>query len=214
MSTEMPAERMVGDLALAIHEGHISPGEPLPAPERLMASYDVPPATVTEALNRLSATGIITGDASQGRVAAVALTSTARQALHVMAAPAMCRRLAEMPVRPRLFVDPEALQAAIEAFLGAGRRALRGGLTERDADLVAAARNILRDGSQISRAGGAFAPRWDADGRSAGPASADWPVTVKGGVAAAATRSGSASRSRVAASRPAAGKAAAPRPGP
>jgi hypothetical protein len=49
-STETPAERIAGDLALAAAQGL-----PAPTAERLAEAYDVPPATVTAAMGRLTA---------------------------------------------------------------------------------------------------------------------------------------------------------------
>ena len=193
MSTETPAELIAGDVALAIRQGHIEPGEPLPSPERLAASYDELRATAEGALIRLSRAGVIGGDASQGTFVAPELTGVASQALDVMAAPAMCRWLAAAPAGGRgLYDDPEALQAARERFLAADRRALRGELTERDAGLVAAARKILRAGGQPpSGQLGAPGTRLDLLLAGAGwAAAAAWPVAVTGGLAAAATSPG------------------------
>jgi hypothetical protein len=211
-STESPA----GDLALAIHEGAITAGDPLPPPARLMAKYDVPPATVMAALERLSLVGVIGGDAGQGSFAALELTGQARQVLDIMAAPAMCRRVAAMPGgRLGPFAAREVLQSASERFLAVARRALRGELTERDAPAVAAAREILAVGSQPAAAqrGGPGSRRVGPG--SAGrrwPGSAEWPATAGDGVAAAGPRNGGAGR--VSAGRRAAGPAPASRRAP
>ena len=145
-STEAPAELIAGDLALAIREGHIRPGEPLPAADRLMASYHVPPAAVSAALGRLSRAGVIDGDPDQGMFAQELGSGEPRQALDVLAVPALCRRLASTPaVVTGPHFDPAALHQASEIYLSAGRRAIRNGLTNDDARLVAAARDLLDD---------------------------------------------------------------------
>ena len=215
-STETPAERIAGDIALAIHQGEIRPGGPLPPAERLMASYDVPRATVTAALDKLSRAKVIGGDAGQGAFAAPELTGMTRQVLDIMAAPAMCRCLAAMPgggLGP--FAAPDILQSASERFLAAARLMLRDGLTERDAALGMAARSILKVGSQTAAAQqGGPGSRGTGPG-SAGqhwPGAAEWPATAVDGVAAAATLNGGTGR--VAAPRRAAGPAPASRRAP
>ncbi len=92
-STEAPAELIAGDLALAIRERHIRPGEPLPSADRLRTSYDVPPATVSAALDRLSRAGVIRGGPDEGMYAHELGSGGSRQALDVLAVPALCRRL-------------------------------------------------------------------------------------------------------------------------
>jgi DNA-binding transcriptional MocR family regulator len=208
MSTEAPAERIAGDLALAMHEEQIRPGERLPPAERLMASYDVPPATVMAALERLSLAGVTTGDAGQAFAASV-LTGPARQALSVLAAPAMCRRLAQAASGGGLLDDPEVLLAASEAYLAAGRRALRGPLTGRDAGVVEAAEKLLEAGSRPARPGATLLGLRDSAARSPGPRAADWPAPAADGVAAAAAGSPTARPGRGTALRRAAGQAPA-----
>jgi hypothetical protein len=101
--------------------------------------------------------------------------------------------------------DPSALQQVSEKYLFAGRRVLRGGLTERDAPLVTGARQLLR-----AAAGKGPPPPWEKSPAAAGtpgqgPAALDWPPTADG-IAAPPAR---AARSR----RPAARPRRPPRPG-
>jgi hypothetical protein len=195
-STEAPAELIAGDLALAIREGHIKPGEPLPSADRLMDSYGVPPATVTAAFGGLSRAGVIRGDPDQGMFAQDLGSDGRRQALDVLAVPALCRRLAAMPaVVTGPHFDPAALHQASEIYLSAGRRAIRNGLTNSDARLVTAARDLLDDDAGQN----APPPPWNrpraADGTLRQRAAAlDWPSTAANGIDAAPTRTARAPR--------------------
>ena len=204
-STEVPAELIAGDLALAIREGHIRPGEPLPSAGRLVASYHVPPATVSAALGRLSRAGVIGGDPDQGMFAQELGSGGPRQALDVMAVPALCRRLASTPaVVTGPHFDPAALRQASEVYLSAGRRARdRHGLTNDDARLVAAARDLLDDAAGKN----APPPPWDRPPAAGGtlkqrPAGLDWPATATDGIAAAPARTARSPRPLARPSRP------------
>lgn len=65
-STETPAERIAGDLALAIHQGLIRGGERLPSQTKLMKSYKVAMGTAASALAKLSAAGLTRGETGRG----------------------------------------------------------------------------------------------------------------------------------------------------
>jgi hypothetical protein len=187
MSTEVPAERIAGDLALAFREGRIRPGEPLPASERLAAVYQVPLPVAGQALRRLSLAGLIRGGADQGTFVRGQVDARSGLALDVMAVPALCRRLEAAPgAVPGRASYRAALQRVSEAYLSAGRRAIRGGLTGQDERLAAEARRFLAAGGQ---AGAPPPPPWErppAAGGTPGPAAGalEWPGTVAVGLAA------------------------------
>jgi DNA-binding transcriptional regulator YhcF (GntR family) len=93
--TETPAERIAGDLALAIHQGLIRPGEKLPSQSKLMDSYGVAVGTVSSALAKLQAAGLIRTAVGVGTFAEDPDRLWHSSAvLDIMAAAAMCRDLA------------------------------------------------------------------------------------------------------------------------
>lgn len=92
---ETPAERIAGDLALAIHQGLIRAGEKLPSQSKLMDSYGVAMGTVSSALGKLQAAGLIRASVGVGTFAEDPDRLWHNSAvLDVMAAAAMCRSLA------------------------------------------------------------------------------------------------------------------------
>jgi len=153
----------------------------------------VPPATATAALNRLTLAGVIRGDPGQAMFAREQASSS--QVLAILAVPALCRRLAAMPgTGPH--ADPAALQRVSEEYLSAGRRAIRSGLTEHDAHLVAEARHLLRAAEKITPPSPPRGrPRSAGGGTlSQGPAALDCPGTIADGIAAASARTAVSSR--------------------
>lgn len=169
-----------------------------------MASYHVPPATVSAALGRLSRAGVIDGDPDQGMFAQELGSGEPRQALDVLAVPALCRRLASTPaVVAGPDFDPAALHQASEIYLSAGRRAIRNGLTNDDARLVTAARDLLDDAARKN----APPPPWNRPPAAGGtlkqrPVGLDWPATAANGIAAAPTRTARSPRPPARPSRP------------
>ena len=100
-SPETPAERIAADLALAIHQGLIRPGERLPSQTRLMKSYEVAMGTAASALAKLAAAGLIRGEPGRGTFAMDPDRLFHRSpVLDVMAAASMCRRLAALSFGP------------------------------------------------------------------------------------------------------------------
>jgi hypothetical protein len=215
-STETPAEQIAGDIALAIYQGDIGPGRPLPSRERLMSSYDVPPPTVERALQRLFMAGISTYDGG----ALVASGPAGDDMVAVMAAAAMCRRLAVAASGPGPIADPEVLHAASEQFLAAARRGLPSGrLADDDVRLAGPARELLQAGHDLARSlvwGTAPASRHsprEPGGRTRVVLAGDgWPASARDGVTAAAAR-GPARRAAAPGPRPAArGSRSGPHP--
>ena len=111
-----------------------------------MASYQVPPDTVSAALGRLTGAGL----------SMVTLTRECSRwiwAVSVPGGPWASRRLPRSAAALRRtpvvvtgqHFDPAALHQASEIYLSAGRRAIRNGLTNDDARLVTAARDLLDD---------------------------------------------------------------------
>jgi hypothetical protein len=130
-STEVPAERIAGDLALAEREGAV----PLPSAKQLEAVYQVPPATVSAALGRLDGSWPPGGGAAQGRHAG---TWTL-----LLAAAAMCRRIeAFADNRPAELVEV----LGQEALASAGEFAR----LQREQFLVAARRRRAAEGDQLA----------------------------------------------------------------
>jgi hypothetical protein len=139
-STETPAERIACDVALAIYEG----ASPLPSPQQLTAAYDVPPATVAAAEDRLAA-------------ARLAVSAEDGGAMQLLAAAAMCRRLNTLLGRHA--INPihiagygtvedagQAVQVVAEQFLMAARRPGAGS----DEYLGAKAQEILELGTGLT----------------------------------------------------------------
>jgi hypothetical protein len=92
--TETPAERIAGDLALAIHQQLIRPGERLPSQSKLMASYGVANNTASTALGKLAAAGLIRTVPGSGTFAARPNPFDPNPVLDVLAAASLCRSLA------------------------------------------------------------------------------------------------------------------------
>jgi hypothetical protein len=182
-STETPAERIAGDLALAAAQG-----VRVPAPGRLAAVYDVPPATVTAAAGRLKA-----GDGAE----------------ELLAAAAMCRRLpglagsqaiGPVDVGARWLTGVgDAARWLAEQFLGRRPPPVRG---RRQRLQRGRARQVIHLGRRAAAArGSAVEFPWTRD-----LAAASFPEPVS----AALTRPGLGAR--VPASHPRPAPAAAPRP--
>ena len=92
--TETPAERIAGDLALAIHQRLIRPGERLPSQSKLMASYGVAMGTASAALGKLAAAGLIRTVPGAGTYAVRPNPFDPNPVLDVLAAASLCRTLA------------------------------------------------------------------------------------------------------------------------
>ncbi|WP_318218964.1 GntR family transcriptional regulator [Streptomyces sp. SCL15-6] len=92
--TETPAERIAGDLALAIHQRLIRPGERLPSQSKLMASYGVANNTASAALGKLAAAGLIRTVPGSGTFATRPNPFDPNPVLDVLAAASLCRTLA------------------------------------------------------------------------------------------------------------------------
>ncbi|MFD5589337.1 GntR family transcriptional regulator [Streptomyces sp. NPDC127063] len=92
--TETPAERIAGDLALAIHQQLIRPGERLPSQSKLMASYGVAMGTASAALGKLAAAGLIRTVPGSGTYAVRPNPFEPNPVLDVLAAATLCRTLA------------------------------------------------------------------------------------------------------------------------
>jgi DNA-binding transcriptional MocR family regulator len=89
-----PAERIAGDLALAIHQGLIRGGERLPSQTQLMAAYKVAMGTAAAALTKLSAAGLSRGESGRGTFAVHLDGARPLPVLEVMAAASLCRQVA------------------------------------------------------------------------------------------------------------------------
>ncbi|PAZ10510.1 hypothetical protein CLM62_40950 [Streptomyces sp. SA15] len=92
--TETPAERIAGDLALAMHQQLIRPGERLPSQSKLMTSYGVAMGTASAALGKLAAAGLIRTVPGSGTFAVRPNPFEPNPVLDVMAAASLCRTLA------------------------------------------------------------------------------------------------------------------------
>ncbi|MFJ6076386.1 winged helix-turn-helix domain-containing protein [Streptomyces sp. NPDC093065] len=92
--TETPAERIAGDLALAIHQRIIRPGERLPSQSKLMTSYGVAKQTATVALSKLASAGLIRTVPGSGTFAVRPNPFEPNPVLDVLAAASLCRSLA------------------------------------------------------------------------------------------------------------------------
>lgn len=100
-SSETPAERIAGDLALAIHRGLIRPGGKLPPQSKLMASYGVATATASSALGKLAAAGLTYSVPGSGTFAKrTEVLFAPNPILDVLAASALCRNLAAVTFGP------------------------------------------------------------------------------------------------------------------
>lgn len=92
--TETPAERIAGDLALAIHQRLIRPGERLPSQSKLMRSYGVAMGTASAALGKLAAAGLIRTVPGSGTYAVRPNSFDPNPVLDLFAAASLCRTLA------------------------------------------------------------------------------------------------------------------------
>lgn len=99
-STETPAERIAGDLALAIHQQLIRPGERLPSQSQLMTAYGVAMGTASAALGKLAAAGLIRTVPGAGTYAAPLDPFTPSPVRDLFAAAALCRGLAARYLPP------------------------------------------------------------------------------------------------------------------
>jgi DNA-binding FadR family transcriptional regulator len=88
-------EAIAGDIALAAHQGAISPGSPFPTARELADGYDVPLRTARAALRRLERLQI----ASTGHDGTLAAGDAPPQAL-LLAAVSACRILTQPPADP------------------------------------------------------------------------------------------------------------------
>jgi DNA-binding transcriptional MocR family regulator len=95
-----PAERIAGDLALAIHQGLIRGGERLPSQTQLMDSYKVAMGTAAAALAKLSAAGLSRGEPGRGTFAVDLDRARPLPVLDVMAAASLCRHVAAASFPP------------------------------------------------------------------------------------------------------------------
>ncbi|MFH8797662.1 GntR family transcriptional regulator [Streptomyces sp. NPDC017941] len=101
VSTETSPELIAGDLAVAIHHGSIRDGEQLPPQSKLSASYGVSNGTVSAALAKLAAAGLIRSHPGRGTFATSRPTMfDPNPVLDVMAAASICRSLAGLTFGP------------------------------------------------------------------------------------------------------------------
>ncbi|MEW2301960.1 GntR family transcriptional regulator [Streptomyces sp. NPDC006655] len=128
IETETPAERIAGDLALAIHQGLIRADEQLPTQAHLMKAYNVATATASSALAKLQAAGLTRSERGRGTFAVATHRIWNNPILDVMAAAALCRSLASYTFgkgddTPRLPVggDPAWLTEYEEEWTRPGR---------------------------------------------------------------------------------------------
>jgi len=91
---ESAAERIAGDLALAIHQGLIRGDERLPSQTDLMKAYGVAMNTASSALGKLQAAGLTRSERGRGTFAVRIEREWANPILDVMAAASVCRSLA------------------------------------------------------------------------------------------------------------------------
>ncbi|HKT04959.1 MAG TPA: winged helix-turn-helix domain-containing protein [Rugosimonospora sp.] len=93
--TATAADRIAGDLALAIHQGLLAPGEQVPSQTKLMRSYGVAMATASSALSKLATAGLTRAEPGRGTFVADHRRSlNPNIVLEVMAAASVCRTLA------------------------------------------------------------------------------------------------------------------------
>lgn len=92
--TETPAEQIAGDLALAIHQRLIRPGERLPSQAHLMKAYGVAMGTAAAALGKLAAAGLIRTVPGSGTYALHPDPFEPSPIFDVLAAASLCRTLA------------------------------------------------------------------------------------------------------------------------
>lgn len=89
------ADQIAGDLALAIHQGQIQPGEQLPTQAKLMKSYGVAMGTASAAFAKLAAVGLVRTVPGRGVFAEDARKIFDRHpVLDVLEAADLCRTLA------------------------------------------------------------------------------------------------------------------------
>nr|BEK71521.1 hypothetical protein KPHV_87480 [Kitasatospora purpeofusca] len=103
-SFETPAERIAGDLALAIHRGLITSGEKLPSQAQLMKAYGVAMGTASSALGKLAAVGMIRTVPGSGTFAEpdghILGVYNSNPVTDVLAAASLCRHLAAVSFPP------------------------------------------------------------------------------------------------------------------
>ncbi|MER7666433.1 GntR family transcriptional regulator [Streptomyces sp. NPDC096193] len=97
---ENPAERIAGDLALAIHQGLIRGGERMPSQKELMAAYGVAMGTAAAALAKVRAAGLSRSETGRGTYAVDANSALPRPVMEVMAAASLCRQLSATSFGP------------------------------------------------------------------------------------------------------------------
>lgn len=90
------AADIAADLALAIHQGKIWPGGPLPSQARLREVYNVATGTASAALRKLADAGLARGEPGRGTfpVDRATLARKPSQVLDILAAAALCRSIA------------------------------------------------------------------------------------------------------------------------
>jgi DNA-binding transcriptional MocR family regulator len=92
---ETGAARIAGDLALAIHQRLLLPGDRVPSQAKLMRSYGVAMATAASALSKLAAAGLTRAEPGRGTfVADYRRSLSPNVVLDVMAAAWICRAMA------------------------------------------------------------------------------------------------------------------------
>lgn len=96
---ESPSEQIAADLALAIHRGSIRPGAQLPSQTKLMASYGVAMGTVSSALAKLSAAGLIRTERGKGTYAHADRFQSS-PVRDLLAAASLCRSVAATTFLP------------------------------------------------------------------------------------------------------------------
>jgi DNA-binding transcriptional regulator YhcF (GntR family) len=112
-SQEATADDIAADLALAIHQGLIGPGERTPSQTDLMQAYGCAMGTAASALSKLAAAGLAQGRPGRGTFAADAKTLAAKSApiLDILAAAALCRGVAARGFRTGtsavMYVNPD-----------------------------------------------------------------------------------------------------------
>jgi DNA-binding transcriptional MocR family regulator len=96
MSTRATANDIAADLALAIHQGLIRPGQQVPSQAHLMKSYNVAMGTAAAALGKLAAAGLARGEPGRGTYAMDRVTLALKSApvLDILAAASLCRSIA------------------------------------------------------------------------------------------------------------------------
>lgn len=163
-STEVPAEIISGDIALACCQGLIGGDSRVPGAAALAAAYDVPAATARAALGRLERGRLISPAGNGYAITARADDSERGTHLAFMAAARLCSRLCQPGM--------DQMAEAREMLLAAARRCSRGGMTRRDEAMAGQVRTILASGA--GRPGGA-AGRGDPLGKALAAETA-WPA--------------------------------------